>query len=256
MAETFYSVLGVDCDAADGDIERAYRERVTECHPDVNDDPEAERAFKRLTEARDVLLDDDERVRYDRLGHERYVRRHVDSNVWTAGRPARTDSGSHSETESQPGRESAAGSEAPAAGRWPGADATPDPERPTERTTAAGPAHSNEGRAVADGYPAARHTASATTAPGFWEVPRTTPTHPEGRPESVSDRVLAVVEQVGVWPAIHVAFVGSALLTGWFVIAQGVVTSLLSVAFVAAWLGVVGAAALLSVLHLVAQLYS
>lgn len=43
----------------------------------MSDDPDAAERFKQLTVARDVLTDDTERARYDRLGHETYVRRHV-----------------------------------------------------------------------------------------------------------------------------------------------------------------------------------
>ncbi|MFB6134273.1 MAG: J domain-containing protein [Halanaeroarchaeum sp.] len=49
-------VLGVDDDADDAAIRRAYRERVTEVHPDT--DGGDEEAFKRVTEARDRLLDE------------------------------------------------------------------------------------------------------------------------------------------------------------------------------------------------------
>ncbi|WP_254278698.1 DnaJ domain-containing protein [Haloarcula marina] len=73
MSETFYDVLGVDDDASRSEIEAAYRERLKETHPDVSDASDAEAATKRLIEARDVLVDADERARYDRLGHDAYV---------------------------------------------------------------------------------------------------------------------------------------------------------------------------------------
>lgn len=78
---TLYSVLGVEPDADEQRIVRAYREQVKRHHPDVADDPAARARFKRLTAARDVLTDETERARYDRLGHEAYVRRHLDG--WT-----------------------------------------------------------------------------------------------------------------------------------------------------------------------------
>lgn len=84
MGETFYTVLGVSSDADDGAVRRAYRRAVKECHPDVSDDPAASERFKRLTTARDVLLDADERKTYDRLGHAAYVDQHVDTSVWEA----------------------------------------------------------------------------------------------------------------------------------------------------------------------------
>lgn len=77
MGESFYTVLGVGTDADADAIERAYRERVKKHHPDVSDTPDAREKFKRLTVARDTLVDSDERFRYDTLGYERYVREHT-----------------------------------------------------------------------------------------------------------------------------------------------------------------------------------
>jgi len=74
MGETYYDVLGVDPDASRGEITAAYRERVLETHPDRSDDPDAAATFDLVTTARDVLVDADERARYDRLGHEAYQR--------------------------------------------------------------------------------------------------------------------------------------------------------------------------------------
>ncbi|WP_254838340.1 molecular chaperone DnaJ [Natronomonas marina] len=72
MSEDFYSVLGVDRDASEEDIKRAYREKASEYHPDVSDDPNAEEKFKRIQEAKEVLLDDEKRRMYDQMGHERF----------------------------------------------------------------------------------------------------------------------------------------------------------------------------------------
>ncbi|KZX48561.1 DnaJ domain-containing protein [Haloarcula sp. KBTZ06] len=73
MTETFYEVLGVSTDASTAAIEAAYRERLKETHPDVSDAADAGEATQRLIEARDVLTDEDERARYDRVGHDAYV---------------------------------------------------------------------------------------------------------------------------------------------------------------------------------------
>lgn len=73
MTQTFYDLLGVPEDASTAEIEAAYRERLKETHPDVSDAADAGSITKRLIEARDVLTDDDERDRYDRLGHEAYL---------------------------------------------------------------------------------------------------------------------------------------------------------------------------------------
>ena len=72
MSEDFYSVLGVDRDASEAEIKRAFREKASEYHPDVSDDPNAEEKFKRIQDAKEVLLDDEKRRMYDQMGHERF----------------------------------------------------------------------------------------------------------------------------------------------------------------------------------------
>ncbi|WP_049923290.1 J domain-containing protein [Halopiger djelfimassiliensis] len=74
MGETYYDVLDVDPDASQDEITAAYRERVLETHPDHNDDPDAAEQFDRVSTAESVLTDATERARYDRLGHDAYVR--------------------------------------------------------------------------------------------------------------------------------------------------------------------------------------
>ncbi|QCW03623.1 J domain-containing protein [Natrinema pallidum] len=73
MGETYYDVLDVDPDASQDEISAAYRERVLETHPDHSDDPDASERFQRVMTAKSVLMDETERARYDRLGHEAYV---------------------------------------------------------------------------------------------------------------------------------------------------------------------------------------
>jgi len=97
MEATFYGVLGVDPDADEETIVRAYRERSKSAHPDVSDDPDAGERFKRLTTAKEVLTDEAERARYDRLGHETYVRRYLDG----VGVDDGTDTGGVSEAARQ-----------------------------------------------------------------------------------------------------------------------------------------------------------
>ncbi|AXR78130.1 J domain-containing protein [Natrarchaeobaculum sulfurireducens] len=74
MGETYYEILEVAPDASREEIRSAYRERVLETHPDHNDAPDAADAFKRVSQANAVLTDETERARYDRLGHDAYVR--------------------------------------------------------------------------------------------------------------------------------------------------------------------------------------
>ncbi|CCQ32832.1 Chaperone protein DnaJ [Halorhabdus tiamatea SARL4B] len=73
MVRTYYDVLGVEESASTAEIETAYRDRLKETHPDVTDDPDATDAVQVVIDARDVLTDEAERARYDRLGHEAYV---------------------------------------------------------------------------------------------------------------------------------------------------------------------------------------
>ena len=67
----YYEVLGVDKNATDEDIKRAYRRKAKECHPDLHpNDKEAEERFKELNEANEVLSDADKRARYDQFGFD------------------------------------------------------------------------------------------------------------------------------------------------------------------------------------------
>lgn len=73
MSEDFYQILGVGRDASEEEIKQAYRDKATEYHPDVSDDPDAEEKFKLLQKAKDVLTDEEKRAAYDRLGHDRFI---------------------------------------------------------------------------------------------------------------------------------------------------------------------------------------
>jgi len=69
MARDYYEVLGVERQASDADIKKAYRRLAMEYHPDRNNgDKGAEERFKEATEAYEVLRDPQKRVQYDRFG--------------------------------------------------------------------------------------------------------------------------------------------------------------------------------------------
>jgi molecular chaperone DnaJ len=66
-----YEVLGVEREADEGEIKKAFRRMARELHPDVNShDPDAEDKFKEAAEAYEILSDADRRATYDRYGHE------------------------------------------------------------------------------------------------------------------------------------------------------------------------------------------
>ena len=66
----YYDVLGVNRDASDEDIKKAYRKLAMKYHPDRNpDSKEAEEKFKEGKEAYEVLSDADKRRAYDAYGH-------------------------------------------------------------------------------------------------------------------------------------------------------------------------------------------
>jgi len=66
----YYEVLGVEKDASEADIKKAYRRLAMKYHPDRNpDDAEAEGRFKEVKEAYEALSDPQKRAAYDQFGH-------------------------------------------------------------------------------------------------------------------------------------------------------------------------------------------
>src|SRR4051812_19204520 len=71
MPRDYYEVLGVERNASEADLKRAFRKLARELHPDVNShDPEAEEKFKEAAEAYEVLSDPEKRGTYDRFGRD------------------------------------------------------------------------------------------------------------------------------------------------------------------------------------------
>jgi len=74
MAKDFYEILGVNKNASESDLKKAFRKASLKWHPDRWSDKsekekkEAEEKFKEISEAYDVLSDPDKRSRYDRFG--------------------------------------------------------------------------------------------------------------------------------------------------------------------------------------------
>jgi molecular chaperone DnaJ len=68
--QDYYSTLGVARGASADDLKKAYRKLAMQCHPDRNPgDKAAEARFKEVSEAYDVLKDEQKRAAYDRFGH-------------------------------------------------------------------------------------------------------------------------------------------------------------------------------------------
>lgn len=70
MAQTdYYKVLGIEKSATQADVKTAFKKLARQYHPDVNpDNPEAEKKFKEISEAYEVLGDEKKRRQYDQMG--------------------------------------------------------------------------------------------------------------------------------------------------------------------------------------------
>jgi molecular chaperone DnaJ len=65
----YYEVLGLSKDSSEDEIKKAYRKLARQYHPDVNKAANAEKQFKEVKEAYDVLSDSQKRSTYERHGH-------------------------------------------------------------------------------------------------------------------------------------------------------------------------------------------
>lgn len=70
MGKNYYSILGVDRNASEKEIKKAYRKLALQYHPDKNKSPGAEEKFKNVAEAYDVLSDPQKKKVYDQFGEE------------------------------------------------------------------------------------------------------------------------------------------------------------------------------------------
>ena len=74
MAQDYYSLLGVDRNASASEIKKAYRKLAVKYHPDKNQgDATAEAKFKEVTEAYEVLSNEEKKAAYDRYGHDAFT---------------------------------------------------------------------------------------------------------------------------------------------------------------------------------------
>lgn len=65
-----YKILGVESDAPENDIKRAYKKLAVQFHPDKNPDPSASEKFKEISRAYEVLSDESTRKVYDKYGEK------------------------------------------------------------------------------------------------------------------------------------------------------------------------------------------
>ncbi|KMZ96302.1 hypothetical protein PVNG_02440 [Plasmodium vivax North Korean] len=68
MGKDYYKILGIDNNASQEEIKKAYRKLAKQYHPDLNKSPDAEEQFKKVNEAYEVLSDPEKRSQYDRYG--------------------------------------------------------------------------------------------------------------------------------------------------------------------------------------------
>lgn len=66
--QDYYKTLGVEKNASQADIQRAYRKLARKYHPDINKSGDSEEKFKQINEAYEVLGDPEKRSKYDRIG--------------------------------------------------------------------------------------------------------------------------------------------------------------------------------------------
>src|SRR5215467_849415 len=67
----YYKVLGLDKNATEEDIKKAYRKLARKLHPDLNpNDKDAHKKFQQINEANEVLSDPEKRKKYDQYGED------------------------------------------------------------------------------------------------------------------------------------------------------------------------------------------
>jgi len=84
MSETdYYKILGLNKNASDEEIKKAYRKLAMKYHPDhAQDDQSAEEKFKQISEAYAVLSDKEKREQYDQFGSAGFQQRYSQEDIF------------------------------------------------------------------------------------------------------------------------------------------------------------------------------
>ena len=291
MALTFHGVLGVGPDADAEEIECGYRERVTDVHPDVNDDADADAQFKRLQTARDTLLDDDERARYDRLGHASYVRHHVSCSAWKSTVDHTSDSSGRTGSEATEADEQSSETPDTSGPSWAGRQqdtseaGSADRRRRTRRGSRGnersnrgsdpgaaragasddgvdGSSRSRDGRERTRRGPTGRDradvggsTESSYATSSFWESQRVGRRYGTNSParDPLSVRLMRALRSLGPWVVIHLVFLTAAIGTSWYVYAIVLGANETSLPLLLVLVGEVALATTLSTVHVLTR---
>ena len=84
LQKDYYQMLGLNRDASEDEIKRAYRKLALQYHPDHHpDDPKSEEKFKEVSEAYAILSDLKKRKEYDQFGHTGFKRRYTTEDIFS-----------------------------------------------------------------------------------------------------------------------------------------------------------------------------
>jgi len=234
MGDSLYALLGVGRDADRETIRAAYRDRAKQEHPDVSDEPNATRRFKRLMVARDVLLDGDERRRYDDLGHETYLREHSRAELFDLPPEFADQTDTVRSPTAETGQEDGETTDSPTAADGMGAGKWWRDRGPAREAGGSTPAYARDGPSAAW----ARASDQVETRHG----------------PTALERLSGFIYDAGGWLLFHVLLLGAAGATGWVIYRS--TPPEFAVAGVFAMVGIVGIAAFAVVLHLISIVYT
>lgn len=89
MVKDYYSILGIQRDASENEIVKAFRRLAKKYHPDRNNSPDAKQKFMEIYEAYEILKDPDKRSAYDKIYNRHFVNQetqdkdaHENINYW------------------------------------------------------------------------------------------------------------------------------------------------------------------------------